>query len=155
MTDKPWKLVLLLTGIFAAGLVAGSFGSMRFARYFDPKRPAPEEWGTNRLKSLKEQLDLTAAQVEQLRPIMKRDTDELRRVRESSMKDTQRIFQRMEQDIAAILTPEQKTKFDDMNREARERMQKFLKDRRPGWSSHPPGGEPPLPPPPTDKPSGN
>ena len=29
MTDKPWKLVLLLTGIFLAGGVAGGFVTIR------------------------------------------------------------------------------------------------------------------------------
>ncbi len=156
MTDKPWKLVLLLTGIFLAGLVAGSFGAARLAKEFGPKRPAPDQWGKNRLKVLTERLDLAPSQVEQLRPIIRRDEDELNRLRETSMKETQAIFQRMERDIAEKLTPEQKTKFDDLNREQRERMQRFMKERRAGGGpghDHPPGdgqGEPPPSKPPGD-----
>lgn len=157
MTDKPWKLVLLLTGIFLAGLVAGSFGTARLAKEFGgPKRSAPDQWSSGKLKVLTERLDLTPSQVEQLRPIMKRDTDELNRLRESSMKETQRVFQRMESDIAALLTAEQKVKFDELNKEMRERMQKIMKDRRPGGfggPGRPPGDLPPPPPP--DKPPGD
>lgn len=159
MTDKPWKLVLLLTGIFLAGLVAGSFGTARL-RELGPKRQPPDQWGTSRIKMLAERLDLTPSQVDQLRPIIKRDTEELNRLRESSMKETQRVFQRMEDDIAAMLTPEQKVKFDALNKEMRERWQKFLKDRRPGGPGRGPGrppgeGQGDAPPPPPEKPSGD
>lgn len=154
---KTWKLVLLLTGIFLAGAVTGIFGTVRFARHFLEKRPSPDQWAPARLKMLTDRLALTPEQVERLRPILRRDMEDLKTVRETSFKDTRAIFERMDRDIIAVLTPGQREKFEQMNREMRERFQKFMqrgpgtpggKNDRPRRDGPPPGegGEPPPPP---------
>jgi Spy/CpxP family protein refolding chaperone len=160
MTDKPWKLVLLLAGIFAAGAVTGGFATLRFGRPRAP-RPRMENWREDRLKMLADRLDLTAEQQEKLRPIIKPYAEELNRIRTLSISDTRKVLDRLEHDVAAVLTPEQRTKFDELNREQRERMQRFTRDRGPGGAMRPPhdqgpGEPPPGPPPdrPADKPPG-
>jgi len=158
--NQPLKLTLLIIGIFAAGAATGFFIYPQVAEMRPkPKHPSPEQWGPARMKKLAERLSLTPDQEEKLRPIMVRDMAELGRVRISCLAETKKIFERMEHDIAELLTPEQKVKFDQMNREMREHMQKFMKDRpfgdgfrkfrdRPGTGDEPP---PPFPP---EKPPG-
>lgn len=154
--NKPWKLVLLLIGIFLAGAVAGGFVVGRIWRPI-PRRMPPDQWGQNRLKVLSEHLSLTPDQQTKLQPILQRDMDDLARIRNSSMTESRKIFERMEQDISTLLTPEQKQKFDEMNRERRERFQRMMRERGPGGPRHPHGEEPdgpPPPPPPKDSPGG-
>lgn len=154
MTAQPWKLVLLLAGIFAAGCVAGSFVTMGYVRSKIRERGAPEQWGPARLKLLAQRLDLTPEQIERLKPIVRRDVEDLNRLRQQSFQETRRILERMERDIAAALTPEQKKKFEELNREMRERARKMFEqrrgERREGREGRPPGGKdgdgPPPPP---------
>lgn len=152
MTDKPWKLVLLLTGIFLAGAITGSVVTMRYGRHLAQMRAQPEQWGPARLKMLAQRLELTPEQVEKLRPIIKRDMEDLNRLRQHGMSETRRVLQRMEADISAELTPEQNEKFEKLTEEIRAKM---LRDhpgangpRTPGQRGdrQPPDGPPPLPP---------
>ncbi len=142
--NKPWKLILLLTGIFLAGGVAGSFLTVRFGRNWVNQRVATEKWAPEHLRKLSERLELTPAQVEKLKPIVHRNMEEIGRLRSDSMKETRAVFERMEREIAALLTPEQKTKFDELNRQKRERLRKLM-DKRQG--DEPRDGARPPPPP--------
>ncbi|WP_415907817.1 hypothetical protein [Oleiharenicola sp. Vm1] len=130
MTDKPWKLVLLLTGIFLAGAVAGGFVTLEVGKSMLRKRLAPDNWGPARLKMLEKHLDLTSDQIERLKPIVRRDVDELNRLRQQGFQETRRILERMEKDIAEVLTPEQRAKFEKLNAEMRERARRLMEQRR-------------------------
>jgi Spy/CpxP family protein refolding chaperone len=154
---QPWKLVLLLSGIFVTGAVAGGVVAMRYVRHAMPRHASPEQWGPARLKRLSEQLNLTPDQEEKLRPIVRRDMEDLGRIRASSFTESKRIFERMEHDIAEVLTPEQREKFEQMNRERREHLQRLMMMKEPfgereighhghdGPNAHdePPPGKPP------------
>jgi Spy/CpxP family protein refolding chaperone len=159
--NKPWKLVWLLAGIFLAGGVTGAFVAMRVGREMFPRRPSPDQWAPQHLKRLAERLDLKPEQQELIRPIIKRNMDELSRLRAASMAETRTVFERMNREVAEQLTPEQRTKLEQMNKEFRERTRKFGFDRPGGPGGprkdqgdreHPPG-EPPGQPP-GDKPPG-
>jgi hypothetical protein len=130
MTEKPWKLVLLLVGIFGAGCVAGGFVTLEFLHKKMRERGAPEHWGPARLKLLSERLDLSKDQVERLKPIIRRDVEDLNRLRQQSFGETRRILERMERDIAAVLTPEQKVKFQELSEEMKERARRLFEQRR-------------------------
>lgn len=156
MTDKPWKLVLLLTGIFLAGGVAGGFVTLEVGKNMLRKRLAPENWGPARLKMLEKHLELTPDQIERLKPIVRRDVDELARLRQQGFQETRRVLERMEKDIAAVLTPQQKEKFERLNEEMRERARRMVERRERGEKGErrgppPDGKEGPPPPPPEGK----
>jgi len=156
--NQPWKLILLLIGIFAAGVVAGGIATMQYERHSGSRHSSPEQWGPARLKKISERLNLTSEQQEKLRPIIRRDMEDLGRIRASSFAEGKRIFERMEHDIAEVLTPEQREKFEQMNREMRERMQKFNHDHPFGdhdgpRNHHEPPGAGDGPPPPPEKPA--
>jgi len=153
--NKPWKLVLLLLGIFVAGGVTGAFVALRVGHEMINKHPgSPDQWAPNHLKRLAERLKLEPEQVEQLRPIVRRNMEELNRLRDSSMAETKVIFERMEREISAKLTPEQRTLFEQLNKEMRERAKRAMPDhkKRPtgpggaGPEGPTPAVEPPRPP---------
>ncbi len=152
MTAKPWKLILLLAGIFLAGGLAGGFLTLRFVHQKMRERGAPEQWGPARLRMLADRLDLTPDQVERLKPIVRRDVEDLNRLRQQSFSETRRILERMERDIAAVLTPDQKQKFEQLNKELRERSRRMFEqrrnERRDGKPHTPEGKDGPSPPPP-------
>ncbi len=157
MTDKPWKLVLLLTGIFVAGGITGSFVTVRVVRNWAKRAAQPEQWGPNRLDMLTKRLDLTPEQIERIRPLIKRDMEDLAFIRQTGFREARRILERMELDISAELTPAQKEKFDQLTKEIRERMQRFM--HVPGGPGGPrPRGGPPSggqpPPAPQGAPAG-
>lgn len=129
MMDKPWKIVLVLAAMFAAGLVTGGFVAARLIKHVAQQRAMPEQWGPARLKMLAKRLELTPEQLERLRPIVRRDVEDLGRTRNHAFQETKRILERMERDISAVLTPEQREKFEQINREFRERADRFMRER--------------------------
>lgn len=118
--NKPWKVIIVLLGIFAAGGVTGGFVTLRVCKNKVLNRPVPEEWAPKHLKRLVDRLALTPEQQEQVRPIVRRNMEQLNRIRNQSMAETQTVVEGMQRDISAQLTPEQRTKFEQMNRELRE-----------------------------------
>ena len=154
--NKPWKLVLLLTGIFLAGGVTGAFVMMRVGREMASRRPMPEQWAPMHLKRLVERLDLKPEQMELLRPIVRRNMEELNRLRAYAMAETRTVVERMQREVAEKLTPEQRVKFEQMNRElreAREAREKAARSKRANGGRPP--GERPLGDEPPPKPPGN
>jgi Spy/CpxP family protein refolding chaperone len=152
---KPWQVILVLVGIFVAGGVAGGFVTLRVWKDRLANRPVPDEWAPRHLKRLNERLALTAEQEEQIRPIVRRSMELLNRIRNSSMGETKIVVEGMQREIAEKLTPEQRAKFEQMNRElreareAREKAERAKRERAEGARDHPPG-EKPAP----DKPPG-
>src|SRR4051812_29255904 len=97
--NKPWKLVLALAGIFIAGGVTGTFVTLRFGREWVIKRPGPEQWEVNHMKRLSERLGLAPNQQDELRPIVRRNMDELSQVRNHCITATRAVFEQMEREI--------------------------------------------------------
>jgi Spy/CpxP family protein refolding chaperone len=118
--DKPWKVIVVLIGIFVAGAVTGGFVTIRFWKGKLTSRPVPEEWAPKHLRRLVDRLDLTQEQQDQIRPIIRRNMEELNRLRNYSLGETQTIVEGMQHEISEKLTGEQRAKFEQFNRELRE-----------------------------------
>lgn len=129
--NKNLKLVGLLAGIFVTGSVTGALLTTRFGRDWLKQRAVPEQWASHHVRKLAEKLELQEDQIEQLRPIIRRNMEEMGRLRSECVKDTRVVAERMEREIAEKLTPEQKIKFDEYNRQKRERLKKHLQ-KKPG-----------------------
>lgn len=130
MTNRPIKLILLLTGIFIAGGVTGAFSMKRFGRDLIANHPMPDEWAPRHMRKLAERLELGTDQVEKIRPIVRRNMEEIGRVRNQTVEETRAIFERMQREVAVLLTPEQRVKFDEFNREMRERAKKEMPNKK-------------------------
>ena len=148
---KPWKLILLLAGIFVAGAVTGAFVVVQVGHEWFASRLMPDHWPTVHLKKLSEKLDLKPEQADQILPILRRNRDDLNQVRTECQSQIKAVFERMEHEISAILTPEQRPKYEKLIQEMREKAKK-TRFNGPG---EPPRGRddkpegPPPPPPPT------
>ncbi len=155
--NKPWKVIIVLIGIFAAGGVTGGFVTLRVCKNKILNRPVPEEWAPKHLKRLVDRLALTPEQQEQIRPIVRRNMEQLNRVRNHSLAETQTVVEGMQRDISEQLTPEQRTRFEQMNlelRQAREAREKAEREKRSNLERTL-GGKKPAAEKPPAKPPGN
>jgi uncharacterized membrane protein len=157
--NKPWIVILVLIGIFAAGAVTGGFVTVRVLREKVANRPVPEEWAHKHLKKLGERLGLTPQQTEEVSPIIKRNMEQLGRLRNQSMAETRAIVETMQREISEKLTPEQRVKFEQLNRElreareAREKLERAKREKSDGKRPDGPAPEGKVEPPPA-KPDG-
>ena len=91
-------------------------------------QPQPENFGVqvmNRwLRS--NQLDLTPEQRQQIRPIVNDTQESLRRLHRDDLHNGEIIIEKMQDQVAAVLTPAQRAKFDNMINQQRRRMQQYI-----------------------------
>jgi Spy/CpxP family protein refolding chaperone len=159
MTSKVrWSIALV--GIFLAGAAAGSVLSLGYVKRQMERRAPSEQFVARHLDRLAEELALTPDQLETVRAIVREHGRELRRLREESMVQTRARIREMNAQIATVLTPEQRVKFDEALERQRERMRRFQEERSlrgdgggpkgEGAGPRPPRGEkgssPPQPP---------
>lgn len=162
--DKPWKIVLLLLGIFCTGATTGGLVAVKVCANKLGRGPAlpVDQWAPERLRKLSQRLQLTPEQIDRLRPILRRDMEDLARIRAQSVDESRRIIDRMEKDITSQLTDEQKVEYAKVRRETEERFRRMKQEREqrggPPGERRPkaergPEGEP-HPPAPAPKPGG-
>lgn len=141
------KIVFAVTGIFVAGAVTGGFVSLRVAERLARAKRAQVYFAPNELGDrLAAQLRLTPEQQNQVRPIIRRMSDELRDMRRDSFKQTAAIINRMDADLSQVLTEEQRVLLKELREREDERRKKWMAER--GRRREPSPGEPGLPPPP-------
>ena len=132
MTTKT-KLVCGLVAIFAAGIVVG--GSVGFTAARKSQAPAPateqkREHGSKRdfadkwCSKLSDDLNLTAEQVEKIKPITEETSAQLKAVHAENNDRVRAIFKASHERIKSVLTPEQLTIFEQKNRERENRIRK-------------------------------
>ncbi|MBL9199979.1 MAG: hypothetical protein JNL39_05695 [Opitutaceae bacterium] len=76
------------------------------------------------LQQFTRRLGLTPEQLERVRPVIARAGDDLQRMRQENFADTVRVSERMYEDVAAALTPEQRTELEKMRVQMQERVRK-------------------------------
>jgi Spy/CpxP family protein refolding chaperone len=149
-----FKIVLAVSGIFIAGAVTGGFAGLGLAEYRAREARAQQRFGPTEIGGrLAAQLQLTEEQKEVIRPIMNRTSEALRKVRRESFSQTAAIIDKMDADLAKVLTAEQKTLLKDIRAREEERRKKWMSERakrneqspppRPGEDGPP---SPPMPP---------
>jgi Spy/CpxP family protein refolding chaperone len=85
------------------------------------------------LDRLQVRLNLTPDQIARIRPIIARSAVELRLVRADTALRINKVFDDSYAQVSALLTADQRTKLDEMQRKRRENMQLHLGGRwRPG-----------------------
>lgn len=150
--DRPWKVISAFVGVFIAGAVFGGFFTLRSAGKWlaaekgrnpvvaPAKAPKPSGAGTAAkagagttgqraiapqvMRQLTQRLSPTPEQQKAIRPIVGRAAEDLQRMQREHLADTARTTERMYADVAAILTPEQRTKLEQMRQEMLERVRR-------------------------------
>jgi Spy/CpxP family protein refolding chaperone len=98
------------------GLAAGSAGPSKFTK------PAAMEWLTNELK-------LSAEQQQQLGPILDETATSYEAIRERVRPEYDQVRQQSRDRIRAILTPEQKARFEELVRQMDEERARRHRER--------------------------
>lgn len=124
--NRTLKFLLICGGIFVCGVVAGGFGARRF---WEPPRP-PDSFGPRTLQRLTGELSLTPEQRSAIEPVITQASDELRRLRRESWKQSGAVIESMDAGVLAVLTPEQRARFSELKAEQRARMQAATEERQ-------------------------
>jgi hypothetical protein len=138
------KILAYLAATFAVGLLAGGFaGGVSSARLRHPERgkpPTPDQIATWITDKLKAELDLTPAQVNQVRPLALTLAVEMEREHLETVQRIQTHVRQTHERMGGFLTPAQREKLKQIQN-ARERECRERKDKLPATP-------PPLSPPP-------
>lgn len=167
--NRTLKVSLFIVGIFACGVVVGGFGARRFIPHSRPPGGGgPDGFGPSVMRRLTSELELSEQQRVAIEPLIKHASDELRVLRQESMKQGGAVIEAMNTAVAAELTPEQREKFTVLKDAQKARMKALMEERQrrrsaeggdrdsrePGRrspeNSGPPGPDGPPPSPPTE-----
>ncbi|PTX96663.1 hypothetical protein [Opitutus sp. ER46] len=116
----------------------------------------PQTWqATQVMRRYAERLDLTLEQKDRVMPLIRRATDDYRRIQQNTFRETAIVLQRLQQDIAKELTPAQLEKLNRLEERQRETIQKMEQSQRdsrkaelpkkPGAKKSTPAETPPAP----------
>ena len=149
--DRPWKVIVAFVGVFIAGAVFGGFFTLRSAaRVAEATRPkaSPAKVPAGKtpaaapapakgiapqvMRQLTQRLSPTPEQQKAIRPIVSRAAEDLQRMQKEHLADTTRTTERMYADVAALLTPAQRTQLEQMRQEMLERVRKVREKRDEG-----------------------
>ena len=137
---SKWKTIGYAVAIFVAGGISGgALGVYETKSHlFDPQRE--QEVALRWRQHLTEKLGLTPDQVAKINPIIDNGATQLRSIRADTMQRLNKVFEDSYSEISAILTPDQRAKLDQMDKERREMMQQHWQENHhhPG----PPDGSP-------------
>jgi len=137
--NKPWKVIFAFLGVFLAGAVFGGFLTLRVIKEKFHQSPSMDRFNSRILTRYADRLELSPDQLDQIRPIVTTAETELRRVRSAGFKATIAIAEKMNEQVAKVLTPEQMTRLEELKMEMNDR---WRKDRTRRGGDRPPHGEP-------------
>jgi hypothetical protein len=115
----PSKVVAYLAVIFVVGGATGAVLTFKNTRDRDARPPSMEKVCSGMQDRLRTKLGLTEEQMKKLQPIFEQPAHDLRAVRSRAIQDTDAIICRAHQQIARELSPEQKIKLEEFDRERR------------------------------------
>jgi len=143
---KSWFFIGL---IFAAGIVTGVALTVALSPHFGP--PGAQQMKARWMMYLTRQLNLTADQQAKIDPILNDAENQMQAARKDNMDRVSQIIKKTNDQISAILTPEQKATLDKMSEEMDKRRDRmFPGGHMHGWGGphgaggpNGPGGPPP------------
>lgn len=131
--NRTLKVSLLIVGIFACGVVVGGFGAKRFFPSYRGPGPGgggPDGFGPSVLRRLTAELALSEQQRAAIEPIIKRTGDELRVLRQESVKQSGAVIEAMNAAVTAELTEPQREKFEVLKEAQKARMKAYMEERQ-------------------------
>ena len=121
-----WKLALYVLAIFLAGGGTGGLVTWRMcqARAATPLTPA--EIGARLRARFQARLDLTPEQAQKIDPMIDQAMRQVEIIRGETASHVFANVSNLHEQVLLVLTPEQKAKFEQLDRERRQRLlQKF------------------------------
>jgi Spy/CpxP family protein refolding chaperone len=139
---KTWQVVLATIAIFVAGLVTGGATALGVVKWVarHPRvasgmpglggRPGQlQQFCPQLMRSFVNQLDLTDDQRTRIGSIVKRTASQLARDRHEVQLTSALAIEKMQDEIAELLTADQRAKFEALIAEQRARLEQFRQSR--------------------------
>jgi Spy/CpxP family protein refolding chaperone len=117
---SKWPIVLYLAGIFLAGGVSGWVIARQTDKQTAFTAPQPKEIAISFRDRLHARLNLTDDQARQIDGLIERSSTELGALHSENIKQIRTVLSNRNAQICAVLGPEQKQQFDQMEKERRE-----------------------------------
>ena len=121
-----WKLGVYVLVIFLAGGGSGALIAWKVCRRM-PAVPAPPAQIGARLRArFQSRLDLTPEQVQKVEPMIDQAMHRVEAIRQETARQVFANVSNLDEQVLTVLTPEQKLKFEELERQRREYLrQKF------------------------------
>ncbi len=113
-----WKLILAFVLVFLAGAACGFFGALHGGLWLFGHAHSGS-MAEHLKRQLERELRLTPQQVQQISPIIDRASSQLQAKREQTMRDVHEIFEHTHREMQPFLTPEQRTKLEQIEKRHR------------------------------------
>jgi Spy/CpxP family protein refolding chaperone len=123
------KVILYLAAIFVVGgltggVLAWGLGQDRKQDRRPPKSQTMRDVCDHMKKRLQTKLGLTEAQMAKIEPILEETGREMQAIHKRTIGEIEELIAKQNAEIAKELTPEQRQKLEEMNRERREHKSK-------------------------------
>ena len=126
---SKWKIVLYLAAIFAAGGVSGWVVAAKTTKERILSPPAPKEISSHFCDRLFSKMNLSPDQSEKIKDISDRYAKEVDTLRDEQWRRIRSAANNRNAQINAILTPEQRLQFEQIEKERREAFRNRSRDR--------------------------
>ena len=121
-----WKLRLYVLAIFLAGCGSGALITWHLGQGRAVAPSSPAEIGARLRARFQARLDLTPEQVQQINPLIDQAMRRVEIIRHETANHVFANVSNLHEQVLLLLTPEQKVKFEQLERERREYLlQKF------------------------------
>ncbi|HKQ39643.1 MAG TPA: hypothetical protein VJ063_16320 [Verrucomicrobiae bacterium] len=130
MTDiSKWKIILYLAAIFAAGGVSGWVVAAKTTKERILTPPGPKEISSHFCDRLSSKMNLTPEQSAKIKDVSDRYAKEVDALRDEQWRRIRTAANNRNAQINAILNPEQREQFEQLERERREANRNRDRDR--------------------------
>ena len=119
---SKWKIIVYLSALFLAGVVTGAILTAQIGRHIMKKIMQPEAMAGHWQHDLETRLNLTPAQSQKIAPIIR---DGMKNFGSTLCDQMELVLSNCNARIELELTPEQKIKFTDIEKE----QQQFIRSR--------------------------
>jgi hypothetical protein len=117
------RISVYLAALFLAGGGTGAVISWRLCRSTPAAPLPPAEIGARLRTRWQARLGLTPAQVEHIDPMIHKAMDRVEAIRRQTAKEVFANVSNLDEQVLQVLTPEQKVKFEALERERRDYLQ--------------------------------
>ena len=116
---SKWKLGVYVLAIFLAGGGSGALIAWKVSRRTPIPPMPPAEIGTRLRARFQTRLDLTPDQVQKINPMIDQSMRRLEIIRKETASQVFSNVSTLHEEVLTVLTPEQKVKFEELERERR------------------------------------
>jgi hypothetical protein len=124
---KHWKIMLLMAGIFAFGMISGAVLAAGALGKTAIKILSLDGWPGRTVNEYKRDLRLTPEQVAKIRPTVEKFQPLMLGIRNETILKIGTVVKRMNEDISPVLTPEQTNRLALINKERENKFKKAFK----------------------------